>query len=180
NETDYANTIIDMLLINSGGTRIVSSEFRRHSARDCIERALDRYPFTSEAERNLVHLPEGSDFEFDGSDILLTHVAFNLLKNALYYIAHVGKGEIFIWLEPNASGGNRLYFMDTGQGIHAALLPRIFDRFFSSMETGRGSGIGLSFCRMVMEGMGGRIACESVYGEFTRFILTFPGVSDHE
>ena len=180
NETDYANTIIDMLLINSGGTRIVSSEFRRHSVRDCIERALDRYPFTSEAERAMVHLAEGSDFEFEGSDILLTHVAFNLLKNALYYIAHVGKGEIFIWLEPNASGGNRLYFMDTGQGIHAALLPRIFDRFFSSMETGRGSGIGLSFCRMVMEGMGGRIACESVYGEFTRFILTFPGVSDHE
>jgi two-component system CAI-1 autoinducer sensor kinase/phosphatase CqsS len=180
NETDYANTIIDMLLINSGGTRIVSSEFRIHSARGCVGRALDRYPFSSETERGLVHFAEGPDFEFSGSDILLTHVMFNLLKNSLYYIAHAGKGEIFIWLEPNAVGGNRLFFMDTGQGVHPSLLPRIFDRFFSSMETGRGSGIGLSFCRMVMEGMGGRIACESAYGEFTRFILTFPGVSDHE
>ena len=180
NETDYANTIIDMLLINSGGTRVVSAEFRRHSARACVERALERFPFASETERDLVHLAEGADFEFDGSDILLTHVIFNLLKNALYYIAHAGKGEIFIWLEPNAVGGNRLFFMDTGQGIHPSLLPRIFDRFFSSMETGRGSGIGLSFCRMVMEGMGGRISCESVHGEFTRFVMTFPGVPDHD
>lgn len=180
NETDYANTIIDMLLINSGGTRVVSSEFRRHSARACIQRALERYPFASEEERALVNLAEGPDFEFEGSDILLTHVLFNLLKNALYYIAHARKGEIFVWLESNAVGGNRLFFMDTGSGIPLSLQPRIFERFFSSMETGRGSGIGLSFCRMVMEGMGGRIACESVHGEFTRFILTFPVVSEDE
>ena len=180
NETDYANTIIDMLLINSGGTRIVPSEFGEHSVRDCVERALVRYPFASEQERALVHVADGPDFRFKGSDILLTHVLFNLLKNALYYVAHAGKGEIFIWVEANAAGSNRLFFMDTGQGIHPGLLPRIFDRFFTSMETGRGSGIGLSFCRMVMEGFDGDIVCESVQGEFTRFIMSFPGVTEHE
>jgi two-component system CAI-1 autoinducer sensor kinase/phosphatase CqsS len=179
-ETDYANTIIDMLLINSGGTRVVPSEFRVHSMRECVQRAIERYPFGSETERALVHVAPGPDFRFRGSDVLLMHVLFNLLKNALYYIAHAGKGEIFIWLEPNAMAENRLFFMDTGQGIHPALLPRIFDRFFTSMETGRGSGIGLSFCRMVMEGFDGHIDCESVHGEFTRFILSFPGVADDE
>ena len=179
NEIDYANTIIDMLLINSGGTRVGSAEFRAHSIRSCVDRALERYPFSSDAERDLVQVVEGPDFDFEGSDILLMHVLFNLLKNALYYIAHAGKGEIFIWAEANAVGPNRLFFMDTGQGIQASMLPRIFERFFSSMETGRGSGIGLSFCRMVMEGIDGHIECESVYGEFTRFILTFPGVPEH-
>ncbi|HSG88585.1 MAG TPA: HAMP domain-containing sensor histidine kinase [Pseudomonadales bacterium] len=180
NETDYANTIIDMLLINSGGTRVVPSEFRNHSVRDCVTRALQRYPFSSDAERASVHFAEGPDFKFRGSDILLMHVLFNLLKNSLYYVAHAGKGEIFIWVEANPVGENRLFFMDTGQGIHPGLLPRIFDRFFTSMETGRGSGIGLSFCRMVMEGFDGRIACESIQGEFTRFIMSFPGVDDDE
>lgn len=179
NETDYANTIIDMLLINSGGTRVVPSEFRAHSIRECVEAALARYPFASEEEEARVHWVDGPDFEFRGSDILLTHVLFNLLKNALYYIAVAGKGEIFIWVEPNGTGDDRLFFMDTGQGIQPHLLPRIFDRFFTSMETGRGSGIGLSFCRMVMEGFDGRIECESVHGEFTRFVLSFPGVSEH-
>jgi two-component system CAI-1 autoinducer sensor kinase/phosphatase CqsS len=179
-ETDYANTIIDMLLINSGGTRVVASEFRVHSMRECVQRAIDRYPFSSESERSLVEVAPGPDFRFRGSDVLLMHVLFNLMKNALYHIAHAGKGEIFIWLEPNTVAENRLFFMDTGQGIHPALLPRIFDRFFTSMETGRGSGIGLSFCRMVMEGFDGHIACESVHGEFTRFILSFPGVADDE
>jgi two-component system CAI-1 autoinducer sensor kinase/phosphatase CqsS len=106
--------------------------------------------------------------------VLLVHVLFNLLKNALYHVAEAGKGEIFVWTEPNAVGENRLYFMDTGTGIHPSVLPRIFDRFYSSMSRGRGSGIGLSFCRMVMDGFGGSIECESVHGEFTRFILSFP------
>jgi two-component system CAI-1 autoinducer sensor kinase/phosphatase CqsS len=180
NETDYANTIIDMLLINSGGTRVVPSEFRSCSVRECVQAALERYPFASEAEEAKVHFVDGPDFQFRGSDILLMHVLFNLLKNALYYIAVAGKGEVFIWVEPNAVGENRLFFMDTGQGIPAHLQPRIFDRFFTSMETGRGSGIGLSFCRMVMEGFDGRIECESVHGEFTRFVLSFPGVSEHD
>jgi two-component system CAI-1 autoinducer sensor kinase/phosphatase CqsS len=148
--------------------------------RECVQRAIDRYPFSSESERSLVEVAPGPDFRFRGSDVLLMHVLFNLMKNALYHIAHAGKGEIFIWLEPNTVAENRLFFMDTGQGIHPALLPRIFDRFFTSMETGRGSGIGLSFCRMVMEGFDGHIACESVHGEFTRFILSFPGVADDE
>jgi len=177
-ETNYANTIIDMLLINSGGTRVVPSEFQRQSVRGCVEAALARYPFASEEEADKVHWIDGPDFDFRGSEILLTHVLFNLLKNALYYIAVAGKGEVFIWVEATAAGGNRLFFMDTGQGVPAHLLPRIFDRFFTSMETGRGSGIGLSFCRMVMEGFGGGIECESVHGEFTRFVLTFPGVPD--
>lgn len=173
-ETDFANTVIDMLLINSGSSGVVQAEFRSTSVRDAVAQALERYPFASQEERERVQFIEGHDFTFRGSDVLLVHVLFNLLKNALYHVAEAGKGEIFVWTEPNAVGENRLYFMDTGTGIHPSVLPRIFDRFYSSMSRGRGSGIGLSFCRMVMDGFGGSIECESVHGEFTRFILSFP------
>lgn len=173
-ETDFANTVIDMLLINSGSSKVMPGEFRPTSVRAAVEQALERYPFASAQERARVQFIEGHDFTFYGSDVLLVHVLFNLLKNALYHVAEAGKGEIFVWTEPNAVGENRLYFMDTGTGIHPSVLPRIFDRFYSSMSSGRGSGIGLSFCRMVLDGFGGSIECESVHGEFTRFILSFP------
>lgn len=179
-ETDFANTIIDMLLINSSGSRLDPSDFRSHSVRDCIQSGLARFPFASERERGLVHVVPGADFHFRGSDILLIHVLFNLLKNALYYVAAAGKGEIFIWTEPNPDGDNRLFFMDTGSGIPDSVLPRIFDRFFTSFSAGRSSGIGLSFCKMVMEAFGSEIRCESVHGQFTRFILHFPGEEQHD
>lgn len=179
-ETDFANTIIDMLLINSSGTQLDPKDFEPHNARDCITTALARFPFASERERDLVHVIPGPDFQFRGSDILLIHVLFNLLKNALYYVATAGKGEIFIWTEANPGGRNRLFFMDTGTGVPDSILPRIFDRFFTSENVGRGSGIGLAFCKMVMESIGGDIRCESVHGEFTRFILTFPAEQEDD
>ncbi len=179
-ETDFANTVIDMLLINSSGARLDPSDFSGQSVRECIQNGLTRFPFASERERALVHVVPGADFQFRGSDILLIHVLFNLLKNALYYVAAAGKGEIFIWTEPNPNGQNRLFFMDTGSGIPDNVLPRIFDRFFTSASAGRGSGIGLSFCKMVMEAFGGEIQCESVHGEFTRFILIFPGKEEDD
>lgn len=178
-ETDYSNTIIDMLLLNSGSTRVVPGEFQTLSALACVRAALDRFPFATSAERDLVQLSETYDFNFRGSEILLTHVLFNLLKNALYHIAEAGKGEISIWMEPLPGGENRICFMDTGTGIPAAILPRIFDRFFTNMSSGRGSGIGLSFCKMVMDGHGGHITCESEHGRYARFILTFPADDTH-
>ncbi|MDZ7670540.1 MAG: ATP-binding protein [Gammaproteobacteria bacterium] len=40
--------------------------------------------------------------------------------------------------------------------------------------------MGLSFCKMVMESIGGEIQCESREGEYTTFRLIFPAVSDRE
>ena len=178
NETDYSNTIIDMLLINAGGGQI-NTEPKIISALDCIRSAIARYPFVSDSERQIVHVSEKRDFKVRGADLLFTHVLFNLIKNALYFIAKAGKGEIYIWLEPSG-GFNKIIFMDTGSGIHPSVLPRVFERFFTSLESGRGFGIGLSFCKSVVETFGGRIEVQSQHEQFTRFILSFPAVDDHE
>lgn len=180
-EADYSNTIIEMLLINAGSSSVVPEEFRSHSALACARQAVRRYPFGSESEQVLVHLAQDKDFVFRGSDLLLVHVLFNLIKNALYFIAEAGKGEIFISLEiEEGTGANRIVFLDTGRGIPPQVLPRIFDRFYTSMRNGRGSGIGLSFCKMVMDGFGGSIECQSNVDDFTRFILRFPGVDEDD
>ncbi len=146
----------------------------------CVNEALERYPFkTGQKER--LHWQPSIDFEVRGKELLLTHVLFNFIKNALYYIAVAEakiagkKGEISIWLE-TGSPYNKLYFKDTGTGIEAHKLPYIFERFFT--KTDYGAGIGLSYCKAAMEKLGGQVACESVEGNYTLFILSFPIVTE--
>lgn len=172
-ETKYSNTIINMLLTNVDQQSIKSSELKKCSIVYCVDEAIRRYPFQSD-ESSLVHWDAKNDFTFMGQEILTIHLLFNLLKNAIYYIRVAHKGDIHIWLE-NTSQNTRLHFRDTGKGIAADDLPKIFDLFFT--KTYHGSGVGLAFCKMVMQSYGGNIECESLEGEFTEFILNFPKLS---
>jgi signal transduction histidine kinase len=62
---------------------------------------------------------------------------------------------------------------DTGQGISAETLPRIFRPFFTTKPK-RGTGLGLSVCDRIMKVHGGSIAVESSQGRGTTFFLYFP------
>ena len=63
---------------------------------------------------------------------------------------------------------------DTGCGIPANLLPRIFEAFFSTKEKGRGTGLGLSIVRRIMQEACGFVDVESVAGRGATFHLYFP------
>lgn len=169
-EGSSANNIVDMLLMNIKEPDAQSYRFLNLSIQDCIKKALDRYSF-QDSEKKLIYLDTKHDFDFCGDELLIIHIIFNLIKNALYYIADAEKGEIFISLE-KGDNINKLYFKDTGKGIAQEILPHIFDHFFSQTENG--TGIGLSFCKMAMQRMGGNITCRSEVGKFTGFLLTFP------
>lgn len=164
-----ASTVIDMLLMN---LKDISNhhEFSPCSINDCVCEALQTYPLTEE-ERSLISWADSPDFLFDGNPLLMKHVLFNLLKNALYYVKAAHKGSIFLWTEITPKG-NILYFKDTGKGIPASMLPYIFDRFYS--RTRHGTGIGLAFCQSMMRNFGGAITCASTEGEHTTFTLKFP------
>ncbi|MDO9189522.1 MAG: HAMP domain-containing sensor histidine kinase, partial [Sulfurimicrobium sp.] len=178
-EVDYSNIAIDMLLMNTKPFGFKEEAFADCSMAACVDIALRRYPFASERERGLVAWEEGEDFNFRGSELLMVHVLFNLLKNAVYHVAKAGKGRISIRLETLPEGG-RLVFRDTGPGIPARVLPHVFTRFYSwswGHDDGSGAGIGLAYCRSVMEAFGGSITCKSIEGEFSEFVLTFPAAS---
>ena len=61
---------------------------------------------------------------------------------------------------------------DTGEGVPAELLPRIFDPWVTTKT--QGMGLGLAIARRIVEGHGGRIAAESRVGEGSRFTITLP------
>jgi PAS domain S-box-containing protein len=63
---------------------------------------------------------------------------------------------------------------DTGCGIPANILPRIFEAFFSTKEKGRGTGLGLSIVHRIMQEAGGFVEVESTVTFGTTFNLYFP------
>jgi signal transduction histidine kinase len=170
-EARAALSVIDMLLVTTNTSHIDVSKFKELSMSQCVNDTLARYPLQDD-EMNIIHWQQG-DFNFMGDDILFTHVLFNLLKNALYYIRAASKGEISIWCEQNEKF-NILHFKDTGLGMDKEVLEHIFERFFT--RTRHGSGVGLAFCKLVMQSFGGDIICDSVKGEYTDFTLSFPKI----
>jgi signal transduction histidine kinase len=173
-EINYANTIIDMLLVKAGRENSIQNcLLETCSVAECLTEAMDRYPFQSAKERNLISWR--GDFEFHGSRLLMQHVLFNLIKNALYVIATMQRGEITIWTEKGEKF-NYLYFKDTAKGMTQQQLSRLFNHFYTTNFLG--TGIGLSFCKLVMHGFGGNIICEAEEGKYTLFILSFPVFSE--
>lgn len=171
-EVNYANTIIDMLLVKAGRENSLhNSVLEECSVAQCVKGAIARYPFNSPRERALIHF--SGDFQFKGSPLLMQHVLFNLIKNALYVIATAQKGEISIWAE-RGDKFNYLYFKDTAIGMSPQQLSQLFTHFYTTSSMG--TGIGLSFCKLVMNGFGGTILCDAKQNEFTLFTLSFPRI----
>jgi two-component system CAI-1 autoinducer sensor kinase/phosphatase CqsS len=171
-QTGYANTMINILLTNIGDQRIDPANFDRYQMADTVRQTLDSYPFIDD-ERKKVGWQDGSDFVFFGSDLLMRHVLFNLLKNGLRALAEASKGGITIRLE-HGEAANRLVFRDTGTGIAEDQVPLLFEPFYTSRRDGTRVGIGLTFCQRCIDSFGGTITCRSELGSYTEFEISLP------
>lgn len=96
----------------------------------------------------------------------------NLVRNAREAMQPDG-GELRIAIRAAAGGGLDLVVEDTGGGIPDEAREKIFDPFFTTKE--RGTGLGLSVTRQIVEAHGGAIACEARSPRGTRFWIHLPG-----
>ncbi len=141
-------------------------------------------------------LPELPPVVGDGDR--LAQVFTNLLDNALKYTSEGDRVQVTaqvlkaqprprrggVLARPDASTlvSLRTDFVevsiaDTGRGIPAEDLPRIFERFYQTDKartSRRGSGLGLAIAKEIIEAHGGRIGVESVEGLGTRFTVALP------
>lgn len=152
-----------------------TKDFKLYSITKNVEEALDQYPFQSK-ERDLITVEADKDFKYTGNPSLTNHILYNLIKNSLRAIQNASKGIITIKLE-SGNKFNKLIFKDTASGISKDFLPKIFKLFESQMGDLGGSGVGLAFCRTIMQSYGGDIICDSIKGKYTEFVLKFPCVN---
>jgi heavy metal sensor kinase len=125
-------------------------------------------------ERGVKIITELSPLEITGDAGRLAQVVTNLLTNAIQY--NQPDGEVRVKLEAQ-SGLAVLTVTDTGQGIAAEDLPRVFGRFFRADQsrTGAGnSGLGLAICKAIVEAHGGTIEAASGENAGTTFAVRLP------
>ncbi len=115
-----------------------------------------------------VSAPE--DVFVNGNEGHLRRLIVNLLDNALKFTP--AGGSIDVGLKSDANRAI-LRVADTGEGIHPAELPHIFDRFFRGAGSpGEGSGLGLSLCREIARAHGGEIAAANLPSGGCAFVVT--------
>jgi len=166
--------VIAMTLDEVSAKPVDTSAFSYLSAAATTDKAVQEYAFGSDAERRKVSVHVIEDFDFRADETSYLFVLFNLIKNALYYLALVPAARVTITV-----AGHQVRVHDTGPGIAPDALAQLFQPFSSVGKAG-GTGLGLAYCRRVMRAFGGEIECESAPGHYTQFTLRFPRVSAQE
>ncbi len=122
-----------------------------------------------------LHIDEKGPVWVPGDEARLRQVFFNAIDNAIKYTPE--GGAIEVWVETNTQAA-RVTVKDTGIGIPAEHLPRVFDRFYRvdkarSRDQG-GTGLGLTIARSIVLAHGGKIALASILGQGTTCTVTLP------
>jgi signal transduction histidine kinase len=165
--------LFQMAQLDAGGLQLDRS---RSSLADLISDTLES--FSELAKRQQVSLEGQAQQDLDPVDMdtqRIGRVLNNLVSNALRHTPAGGRVQV----EARRLGPRvQVTVSDTGDGIPAADLPHIFERFYRgeksrSRQTG-GSGLGLAIARGIVRAHGGEIRAESEAGRGARFTFTLP------
>ncbi len=166
--------VIDITMDAIADRPINTHNFQLLSAKALVEEAVADYAYEKVEHSKRISV-EGEDFKMKAEPVMVKYVLYNLIQNALWYIKTLPDAEIVISLKPSQQGPNQIEVRDTGPGIGADAIPKLFDSFYTSGKEG-GTGLGLSYCKRTMDALGGDICCESELGQYTAFTLSFPVV----
>lgn len=141
-----------------------------------VNEVIAHYPYRSSRERDCVSLHVQNDFSFLGSRALFAQVLTNLLKNALHSLASASNapkpGDLRLDVGLH-HGRGRIAVSDDGIGIGHEQVSRIFEPFFST-QSGVGHGLGLTFCKNVVEAAHGSISVYSRPAMGAVFMVNLP------
>ena len=108
----------------------------------------------------------------------MQEVLDNLLGNAVKFTPEGGTIRMMVGLQGESQRWVEIRVCDTGRGIPAEDVTRIFDKFYQSsyhrQEQQQGTGLGLTIARHIVEAHGGKIWAESQVGEGATFVVALP------
>lgn len=137
-----------------------------------VERGVEELrPQAIEAGVALAVERVGGDFETVGDEDKLVQVVVNLVANAIRFTPGGGRVTARV---VEAGAEVELHVEDTGVGIPASALPRIFELYQQGHSQRGGTGLGLTIVRGLVEAHGGRVTVESQEGKGSRFTVLLP------
>ena len=171
--TSLINNILDFSRIESGKKEY---SFRETDVADLVRSTLESYRY--EIEQNGFQFEQKIDKDLPQVWLDREAIArslLNLVNNAVKYSAT--EKYLGVNLYRN-NGGVNLEVVDHGIGIPAKEQPKIFEKFYRVgdplVHNTKGSGLGLSLVRHIVEAHGGEVAVESEPGQGSKFIITLP------
>jgi two-component system NtrC family sensor kinase len=106
-----------------------------------------------------------------GDQAQLQQVILNLVNNAIDAIGKDGT----VSVKSSADKSEiRITITDTGPGIPESMQKKVFDPFYTTKSTGKGTGLGLWISYSIIEKMGGKLALQSKEGQGASFTITLP------
>jgi two-component system phosphate regulon sensor histidine kinase PhoR len=169
--TQMANELLELSKIESGRFSLDRSPAMPP---ELLHSAARRMQVQAERANIALHVECDGDLpEVQVDSQRLEQVLVNLIHNAVKFTK--SGGEVALFAE-SVDGGVRFAVRDTGVGIPADEISRIFERFYrvDKSRTGSGTGLGLSIARHIVEAHGGKIWVESVEGQGSTFFFSIP------
>jgi two-component system, CAI-1 autoinducer sensor kinase/phosphatase CqsS len=171
-QSNSANAGIDALLINLSETSRqgrAPGTWSVNSMRETLHQVLDDRTIKYD-----IKVLGQADFNFLGSRDLISHVMYNLIRNAVRAAMETA-GTVTVELVVGKQW-NSVIVADDGPGIDPGTIMHLFTPFKSFNRDSGGSGLGLAFCRLVVESIGGTIDCKSTLGEGATFTVRLPAL----
>ena len=169
--TQMATELLELSRIESGQ---VPLELKAVPAGNLLLSAADRMRAQAERAGLTLQVEPTVDLSEVRADLpRLEQVLVNLIHNAVKFTRPGGE----VSLSARQEGSFVCFSVrDTGAGIPADDLERIFERFYKAdrARSGGGTGLGLSISRHLVEAHGGRIWAESIEGQGSTFYFTIP------
>jgi two-component system phosphate regulon sensor histidine kinase PhoR len=147
------------------------------SLKEQCEHVVELFALAAKSKRTQLSLAIAADAGVVFADRRgLEHVLTNLVDNAIKYAGE--DSSITVRAASLDEGRARVTVEDTGPGIEARHLPRLFERFYR-VDTGRsrqlgGTGLGLAIVKHMAEAMHAKVSVESEVGKGTRFHVDIP------
>jgi signal transduction histidine kinase len=175
---ELVNAILDISRLESGRMPLERSIFAFPAL---VNNVLElQRPLASQKEIKLVNTIKPQPYVVQADQKLLGRVLQNLVGNALKFTPENGTVRVSSQLSSDKGTGNLsgatnkllVSVEDTGPGIPQQIKEQLFQKFVTGQQEGHGSGLGLAFCKMVLEAHGEDIWVDSIPDEGTTFTFT--------
>jgi two-component system, OmpR family, phosphate regulon sensor histidine kinase PhoR len=169
--------ILELSAIEAGNVKVQAESVQLHALVEDVVASLSAAAAArSITVRNLIRL----ESKVSADPHRLVQMLTNLIDNAIKFSREGGT----VSIKYDNNGSDRISVEDTGEGIPAHHLDRLFERFYRvdrarSRELG-GTGLGLAIVKHLVKAHGGEVTVESRFGEGTKFTIELPRQIDVE